>query len=196
MQFTNPIWLWGLTGLLIPIGIHLLSRKESSIIRIGSIRHIEASHTKQSVNLRLNELLLLAIRCLLITLLVLLLSGLHLSKINSESWLLIERGMEESNEFTSLQDSLQRSGFKVKFLEEGFPEIDSEDKKIKVNYWGVLEKLSTMPLEKIVVLSYNNAERFRSKRIPMPPNITWIAAAPTPNKFPVTAIASANESIT
>jgi hypothetical protein len=23
MQLTNPIWLWGLTGLIIPIGIHI-----------------------------------------------------------------------------------------------------------------------------------------------------------------------------
>lgn len=197
MQFANPIWLWGLTGLLIPIGIHLLSRKESRIIRIGSLRHLEASHTKQSVNLRLNELLLLAIRCLLITLLVLLLSGLQwdMNGLKNESWLLIERGMEVETEFLSIQDSLKSQGFKVKYLEDGFPEINSEKGNVKLSYWNLIEKLKATPLEKIVVLSYGYVEGFIGKRISVPSNLTWISLNPSPILFPVSAIRASNDSI-
>ena len=76
MQLINPIWLWGLTGLLIPIGIHLLSRKQGKIIKFGSLRHLEESQTKQSINVRLNEVPLLILRCALIFLIVILLCGL------------------------------------------------------------------------------------------------------------------------
>lgn len=197
MQFANPIWLWGLTGILIPVGIHLLSRKESRIIKIGSIRHLEASHTKQSLNLRLNELLLLAVRCLLIILLALVLSGLHfnIGDVKTERWLLVERGMEKDVEFTSLRDSLQNRGFKVKYLENGFPEINTEKKNGKINYWSLLEELSTIPLEKIVVLSHSYIESFRGKRIAMPGNLTWISLQPSPIQFPAQSIRLAHDSV-
>ena len=48
MELINPIWLWGLTGLMIPVGIHLLSRREGKIIKIGSIRHLDETNSKQN----------------------------------------------------------------------------------------------------------------------------------------------------
>src|SRR5687767_2711962 len=113
MLFLNPIWLWGLTGILIPIGIHLLSRKEGRTIKIGSVRHLENTHTKQFKSLRLNEILLLVLRCLLITILVFLLSGLHIkgTKKKGLQWLLVEKGLEHEPEFSLLIDSLQRNEF-------------------------------------------------------------------------------------
>src|SRR3990170_3028711 len=112
MQFTNPIWLWALTGLLIPIGIHLLSRTEGKIIKIGSIRHLEATSTKRFKSIRLNELILLTLRCLLIIAFALLLSGLHLPGVEKKSkWLYVEKGLLHDPEFSFVIDSLRENGF-------------------------------------------------------------------------------------
>jgi len=197
MQFTNPIWLWGLTGLLIPIGIHLLSRKEGKVIRIGSLRHLEESNTKQSINLRLNELILLAIRCSLITLIVLLLSGLHFSsdQTNSERWVIIERGLENDIEFTPLIDSLQRQGFLVKCLAAGFPAIDDSAMNTRINYWKLMEELKTKSLQQSVVFSNSFVECFRGKRSSMPANLTWISKHHSRIEFPLNAVKASTSSV-
>ncbi|MBP9924506.1 MAG: BatA domain-containing protein, partial [Cyclobacteriaceae bacterium] len=70
IQFAQPIFLWALTALAIPIGIHLLSRKEGKVVKMGSLRHLRETSTQQFKGIKLNELLLLALRCLLIILFV------------------------------------------------------------------------------------------------------------------------------
>src|SRR5687767_7801250 len=97
IQFSNPMWLWGLSALLIPIGIHLLSRKEGKIINIGSVRHLRETDTARFSSIRLNEILLLVLRCLLLTLLVLLLAGTKVSVkgLSDRQWLVIEKDIEK-----------------------------------------------------------------------------------------------------
>src|SRR6187401_594471 len=100
MLFANPIWLWALAGLLIPIGIHLLSRKEGQVIRIGSLRHLQETNTQQFKGIRLNEIVLLILRCTLIILFVLLMSGLSFERVNKSEakWVVIEKGLENIRE--------------------------------------------------------------------------------------------------
>jgi hypothetical protein len=197
MQFSNPILLWGLLGLSIPIGIHLLSRKEGKIIKIGSVRHLEDADTKQFKSIRLNEVLLLAIRCLLITVLVFALSGVHFSfPVKKENWLLIEKSLEQDKEFQTLIDSLGNAGFKTKFLSSGFPDISDKSGVFgKVNYWKLAEDLESRPLESVVVLSFNYLKNFAGKRPPLPDNIRWISKIPAPVDFTLFARQTFNDSI-
>lgn len=197
MQFSNPILLWGLLGLSIPIGIHLLSRKEGKLIKIGSIRHLENADTKQFKSIRLNEVLLLALRCLLITVLIFALSGVHFSfPIKKENWLLIEKSLEQDKEFQMLIDSLRNAGFKTKFLSSGFPDISNKSQVLdKVNYWKLVEDLKSKPLENIVVLSFNYLKNFAGKRPPLPDNIRWISKIPGPVNFTLYAKQTFNDSI-
>src|SRR6187549_1844600 len=104
MQFLNPTWLWGLTGLLIPLAIHLLSRKEGKVIRVGSIRHLEETSTRQFKSIKLNEFVLLILRSLLILFIVLFLAGLLWpdSDSGNKHWLLVEKGLEHDTELTTL----------------------------------------------------------------------------------------------
>lgn len=185
MQFSNPILLWGLLGLSIPIGIHLLSRKEGKIIKIGSIRHLDDADTKQFKSIRLNEVLLLVLRCLLITALVFALSGVHFSfPTKKENWLLIEKSLEQDEEFQTLIDSLENAGFKTKFLSSGFPDISNKSQVFgKVNYWELVEDLKSRPLGSVVVLSFSYLKNFAGKRPPLPENIRWISKNPAPINF-------------
>ncbi len=197
MMFTNPIWLWGLTGLIIPVAIHLLSRKESKVIKLGSVRHIQNTTTKQSVSFRLNEFILLLIRCALITLLVLLLSGFHAGSFqpNKEKWLVIEAGLENDQQFSALRDSLAEQGYEVRELSNNFPAIAGNADGREVDYWNLLEDLNDKDLEKVVVLSWNKVRGFHGKRIPKPANIIWISKETDSVRFPLQAITLTPDSV-
>ncbi len=198
MQFLNLTWLWGLTGLLIPIAIHLLSRKEGKVIRIGSIRHFEETSTRQFRNIRLNELVLLALRCLLITFVVLLLSGLSYTNSKSEDikWMVMERGMKKEKDFKTLIDSLEQNGFELRWLEKDFPLLkDSSIITHKLNYGSLIESLKKVQAKQIVVLSYNYANRFKGKRTTLPNNIQWISKSPQPEKFTVSTTLFSSDSV-
>src|SRR6478735_1525798 len=198
MQFLNPIWLWGLTGLLIPIGIHLLSRKEGKVIRVGSIRHLEETSTRQFRNIRLNELTLLALRCLLITLIVLLLSGLSFNSYNTKdtNYVLLEKGMEREPDFQPLIDSLERKGSEVRWLSRGFPLLkDSASLDSKIQYWSLVESLQKEKARQIVVLAYNYVNGFKGKRAGIPENIKWISKSPGPAEFTLNAVRLSPDSV-
>ncbi|MBL0742883.1 BatA domain-containing protein [Chryseolinea lacunae] len=196
MAFTNPIWLWGLTGLLVPISIHLLSRKEGKVIRVGSIRHLEDSTTKQFRSLRLNELLLLLLRCCVIALVVLLLSGLHFNTDANQQrhWVVIEAGLEKDTDIAKVLDSLTQQGFEAKQLSAGFPPIDSATAS-PLPYWTAIEALKQKSLQRVVIISHNRVADFRGKRIALPTNMQWIVKESAPKTFPLHAIRLSSDSV-
>jgi Aerotolerance regulator N-terminal len=198
MQFLNPIWLWGLTGLLIPIAIHMLSRKEGKVIRVGSIRHLEETSTRQFKKIKLNEVVLLAMRCLLITLIVLLLSGLSFNRYNTNdiNYLLLEKGMENESDFKPLVDSLKEKGYEVRWLTNGFPLLeDSAVTDSNTNYWSLIESLKKEQVQQTVVLSYNYANGFKGKRTELPTNVHWISKQPAPLEFTLTSTRLSPDSV-
>jgi len=197
MQLINPIWLWGLTGLMIPVGIHLLSRREGKIIKIGSIRHLEETNSKQFKSIRLNELFLLILRCSIITIVVLFLSGFHFKSFQkSGKWLVVETGLEHDPHFSPLTDSLKRTGFEIKSLTNGFPDLRDEPPTVKqTNYWDLLAELEKESLTQAVVLSYNYAEGFKGERRSLPENVKWISKNPAPIEFVSSAIRVSNDTL-
>jgi hypothetical protein len=197
MQLVNPIWLWGLTGLLIPIGIHLLSRKEGKVIKFGSLRHLVESHTKQSINVRLNEIALLMIRCGLIFLIVLFLCGLRINMFQSQKsqWLVLEQGLEQDPAIISLTDSLKRKGFEVKSMTRGFPNMSLQGSKPFLSYWEMVDQLPLELLDEVIIVSYNLSSKFRGKRIALPENVTWISKEPKQKDFTLSRIKFSNDSV-
>jgi hypothetical protein len=198
MQLLNPIWLWGFLGLSIPIAIHLLSRKEGSVVKIGSVRHLEDTTTRRFKSIRPNELFLLLLRCILIAILVLFLSGLNFPWLQKKSnWLLIEKGLEKESEFTAIIDSLEKSDYEIKYLTKGFPEVsDSVSNLNNPGYWSLLKKLETQPIQHAVVLSYNYAERFNGRRTHLPENVRWLSKLPDSVEFPLNAVQISIDSMT
>jgi hypothetical protein len=160
MTFANPSYLWALTGVAIPLGIHLLSRKEGKVIRVGSIRHVEESNTSQFKSVRLNEILLLLLRMLLITLLALFMSGAQCSgPASTKKVAYVERGINA--------DSLK--GYEVRELPEG-------------SYWSFVEDLNRSQSE-TVVISYSKIENFTGQRVSLNDNIRWITAEPSSKEY-------------
>lgn len=178
MTLLNPIWLWALGGLAIPIAIHLLSRKEGKTIRIGSIRFLTETTTSKFSSIRLNEVALLTIRSLLIILIVLFLANLLVSSSNrkaSYQWVLLEKGLENNEVLQNLLDSLQKDNYEIRNLSAGFPLPHNDTITQPPDYYMLTERLSQIENLKAIVIAGNTLENFKGKRIALPDNVKWLA---------------------
>lgn len=171
MTFANPSFLWAFAGLAIPLAIHLLSRKEGKIIRVGSIRHVEESNTSQFKSIRLNEIFLLLLRSLMVTMIVLFMSGAQCTSPSSKT---VKQLYVESGINVSRVDSLVSNGYELHTI------------PADVNYWTFAEDINKLPYD-IVVVSYSKAENFNGKRIALADNIRWITEESTSKEYPALA---------
>lgn len=196
MLLTNTIWLWGLVGLLIPVVIHFLSRKAGKVIRFGSVRHLEDTSTKQFKSVRLNEMVLLALRCLFIVCLVLLLSGIQFnSSEKNNRWLLIESGLENDSEFASLIDSLKNNSFEIRFLVQGFPYVGDSIPIKKVSYWDLVDDVKDKSFEQVIILSYSYMEGYKGKRTVLPDYVQWLSKDPDSVEYALNAFKYSEDSV-
>ncbi len=178
MNFLQPAYLWAFAGLLVPLAIHLLSRKEGRVIRIGSIRHIRETPTRQFRSVRLNEYLLLFLRCLLLGGLTLFMSGWYLDGVmQTRQWLLLEPGLENRPALKELLDSLTNAGYERRFLSREFPEELPGDANEVPDYYALLEDLQKRRVD-AVIISTNSITGFSGPRLALPENVRWIEVAP------------------
>ncbi len=75
MTFANPLFLWGGFAAFIPVIIHLWGRRRPRRVPFPSLMLLQASHQQQSTFRRLRDLILLALRVLLILMVALALAG-------------------------------------------------------------------------------------------------------------------------
>ena len=179
MHFENPTYLWSLFGVLIPIGIHLWSRREARTIRVGSIELLEASETARSRAIRPNEWWLLALRILIVALLALVLSGPRV-------WLPSPRqGLVYIIDPSLIQDGapIDLSGLpgrasQVRLLQKGLPVWDPDDaptvSEASPGYWQLVPELNALPADSVVVYTRGHVNGTRSKRIPSASHIHWV----------------------
>src|SRR5690349_7284494 len=71
MGFLNPLLLFGLAAVSVPIIIHLLNRRKFQKVVWAAMRFIQASVEKNQKRMRIEDMILLALRCLLLALLAL-----------------------------------------------------------------------------------------------------------------------------
>jgi len=74
MEFLNPYILWGSLAVSIPIVIHFWHQKKGKVIAWAATQWLSEKNLQQSRGIRLDNILLLIIRCLLLLLLVFILS--------------------------------------------------------------------------------------------------------------------------
>lgn len=71
MSFLNPLMLAGLAAVSVPIIIHLLNRRKFQKVVWAAMRFIQISVEKNQKRMRIEDMILLALRCLLLALLAL-----------------------------------------------------------------------------------------------------------------------------
>jgi hypothetical protein len=173
MQFAQPIFLWALAGLSIPLAIHLLSRKEGKVIKMGSLRHLRETSTQQFRGIKLNEILLLTLRSLLIALFVFLISGLYW-KGADKKWLLVEKDVEKNTSAKKLADSLLAKRYEWHWLQKDFPLRNVKPAAGFVEYWELMQSLQQKEIQSVIVLSTSKVENFKGIRQSINGNIQWI----------------------
>src|SRR5689334_15213779 len=71
MAFLNPLLLFGLAAVSVPIIIHLLNRRKFRKVVWAAMRFLKTSVEQNQRRLRIEDMILLALRCLLLALLAL-----------------------------------------------------------------------------------------------------------------------------
>lgn len=195
LQFLNPIWLFGISGILIPLLIHLWNVKTGKTLKVGSITLMGESSRQNSRSLKLMELLLLFLRCLLIILLSLLLAepvwkSLQTAKKN-KAWILIEKNAfaETYAKFKSEIDSLSNAGEELRLFEPGFKKVDTEemladsakaDSSALLPYWSIIRLMEEQIPQgsRAFIYTSDRAARFKGTRTEISTAIFWKTFTP------------------
>jgi len=186
VSFANPVFLWSLLGLAVPVAIHFLSRKEGKIIKLGSLRHVQETSTQQFRGIRLNEILLLMLRCACVIIFSFLLSGFYLPGRKGK-WVLAERGTENIKSVQAALDSLEAQGYEFRNLTNNFPSSQVSDSP-KVNYWSLIKKLEEQNLEDVIIFSFGKMKDFMGMQHAIPAHIQIIPVEPGERNFLVEAV--------
>ncbi len=173
IQFANPLWLWGLAGLIIPVAIHLLSRREGKTVPFGSLRFLEETPSSQFKGIRLNEVFLLVIRAFCIIILVLFLAGVSIKDESRTKILLIEDAIAESPSISGLIDSLVNAGYQTKRISEYY------DTSRHLNYWTIAEDIARQSYETVVLAGSPLFKYFQGERVNLPEHVHWIPVTET-----------------
>lgn len=175
MNWLNPIALWGLTALAIPIIIHLWSKNKTKEIAFGSIRFLKESSTLQSKRIQFSELPLLLLRLLLLILVVMLLAKwVNFQDVEKQKASLLGEGIEVPKTYEDEQIKVLKTDqfgdninqwYLLEALSREHPEIDSliyiNDFK-DTDFMGAIPKLN-FHLEFISARNSNDiSEEFKS----------------------------------
>src|SRR6266851_3379572 len=66
LAFAHPAYLWGLLAVALPILVHLFNQRRPRPLAFGAIEFVLRSQRQRARRLRLRQIILLALRCLLI----------------------------------------------------------------------------------------------------------------------------------
>jgi len=181
MIFAKAIYLWGLLGLLLPIAIHMWSRKKVKTIKVGSTKLLEASKPKQTSSIALNELWLLLLRLLTVLLLVLILAEPKITtkKKSTAISYLVESSLLNDERMRSILDTIPQEA--VRILKKGFPLWNESDNQITSEtplYWQLAQNLHRIPADSIVVFSKGLIHGLKGRRPKIKANTRWIVVPP------------------
>lgn len=177
MFFANPMYLWALLGLAVPVAIHLWSKDEGRTIKVGSIANLRESENAQTRTLQLNEWLLLLLRMLAIALLVFILAEpfARTKSKNQDLVYLVEPELLKIDTFKTSIDSLAESKA-VRLLQEDFPEYNATDsvKTTAANYWQLVKGFEKLKADSLMVYSQALLSGFKGKRPEITENVNWV----------------------
>ena len=89
MTFLNLAMLTGLVAVAIPIIIHLLNRQRATIVDWGAMRFLLESLTHRSRRILIEEIILMALRCLVVALLILAMARPFMPARTTIPWALV-----------------------------------------------------------------------------------------------------------
>lgn len=179
MSFAHPSYLWALLGLLVPIAIHLWSKKEARTIKIGSVQWLSESKSKQSSSIQLNEWWLLVLRMGIISLLVLLMAKPQWhSKVSTTSLTyIIEPELVQHTDFMSRFNEISDDQ-EIRLLYKGLPLKENEQAIATINsipdYWALASEMDALKTDSIVVFTKGFAKGLKGARPETKHKMHWV----------------------
>ena len=107
MSFLNPIAFWGLLLLLIPLIIHLLSKKQKHKVYFGSNRFLEDQETTSASSIQLSDIGLLLLRLLLLAVLIFAIAQLVNHDTRMHHFKYVELELMQNKNYESALPSLE-----------------------------------------------------------------------------------------
>ena len=184
ISFASSIWLWAMAGIIIPLLIHLWNVRKGKTLKVGSISFFSETPISRARSLRLTDLLLLLIRCLIFLLLAMFIAKPILSSTfssNKQGWLLIEKSTIPAvyREYGNEIDSMLDRGAELHELGGNFEVITLADSTVNeqagISYWELLRELEHkipggLPVK---VYTENRLARFYGARPILNLNLDW-----------------------
>jgi hypothetical protein len=186
----QPIWLFSTAAIAIPVIIHLWNIREGKTLQVGSISLIQESARQQARSLKLKDLLLLILRCLILMALAFLLAKptwqKQLTTTKEKGWILIEKqGLHAAYaNFKQSIDSLIKAGYKFHYFNQGFEAVKFEDAIKNAGnkagdyeaYWTLLKVLNEQVPQELPVYLFtdNKLKRFAGSRPAVSMNLKWL----------------------
>ena len=204
LQLLQPIWLFALAGLSIPVIIHLWNQRPGKTLRVGSVILVAENMVLHKKNARLTELLLLLLRCLLLACIAIALAAPLWRKQENKTakgWILMGRTklITAYDHFKPEIDSLLHAGFEFHYFEEDFAKADfqkalqtqNDTFPVKpLSYWGIISLLNEQADAKLplYVFTDNYLRNFSGNRPVVSLNLHWLTY--TPDTFVVQSAAA------
>jgi hypothetical protein len=202
----QPIWMFALAGIAVPIVIHLWNIRKGKTLKVGSIALLKEYSRQHSSSLRLTDLLLLVLRCIFIALLAVLISKPVWQKkaedATKKGWVLIEPNAikEIYPKFKITIDSLLQKGFEFHYFAPGFArqdlQVSVKDNKDTVtckrfSYWWLLQALAQNVPDNLSIHLFtgNNLSRFDGSRPASSLNLSWHTCTAKDSIYNTTAAA-------
>lgn len=214
LQFLQPILLFSIAGIAIPVIIHLWNIKQGKTLKIGSITLLTQGSRQSARSLKLTELLLLFLRCLLLTLLAFLIAKpvwkQQISANKEKGWVLLEKESlhEGYKNNKSIIDSLLKAGYEFHYFNRAFKKDRLEEAlKIQkdtlvsnpVSYWSLLSQLSQEISDSVPVYLFtaNRLNRFSGDRPRLSLNLHWQIYIPADSvtSWPENAFLTSSDSV-
>lgn len=200
--FLNPYWFLGFFALIIPIIIHFWNKKPAKNIEIGSIFLLGTAKKVIFKRGLLIQPWLLLLRCLLVSVFVLLFVRPYINKVatseNPEKWILIQSPVNVLyRDNRHIIDSLMKKGYTAHSLSSGFAKINLDkvtapdslranlaDHKV-TQFWSLLGKLDTMRHHPVEVHLYSNNQLsfFSGLRPSISFKLHWHITKPTDSSY-------------
>ncbi len=192
MTLLTPTYLWGLLGLIVPIAIHLWSRKKMRVIKVGSTKFLTETKSRRSNSIQLNEWWLLILRCLVIALLVITMAQPQLSKAKTSEQIayLFEPSLIASDQGLKRFEAIPQESRRL--LKPDFPkwednlQVSNQDEV--PNYWQLAREINQIQADSIVVFTNAFAKALKGKRPTLVKHIKWITVDTSPTERPVAAL--------
>ncbi|RYE26814.1 MAG: hypothetical protein EOP42_20170 [Sphingobacteriaceae bacterium] len=193
LQLTNPLWLWAIAGIIVPVLIHLWHIKTGRTLKIGSIALLGESARQSSRSFRVTDWPLLLLRCLLLLLLAFLLTEPYWQKLlkpaPAKGWILVEKTpvKEVYQHFKPKIDSLLKRGYELHLLDTSFKAVklaeilkDTVLQQKQVGYWPLLKSLEQkIPQKtKVYLFTSKQLQHFKSKKPLLNLNLLWQTFTP------------------